>query len=113
MGNDCSDFIYPEYITEYQELHKAICLNLNRMIWNIAFLKKAIESQESGARCRNDFVIGHLFKNEFELLILRLNRTFFDEGQDVITLSRLKDNLFSKYLFPEHKDNLRISLKDR
>lgn len=111
MGNECSTFIYPQYIAEYQELHKAICLNLNRMIWNIAFLKKAEEAQENGVRCRNDFVIGHLYKNEFELLILRLNRTFFDEGQDVITLSRLKDNLFSKYLLPEHRNRLSIALK--
>lgn len=112
MISDCSTFIYPQYIAEYQELHKAVCLNLNRMIWNIAFLKKAKEAQENGVRCRNDFVIGQLYKNEFELLILRLNRTFFDEGQDVITLSRLKDNLFSKYLLPEHKNRLNISLKD-
>lgn len=112
MGNRCSAFIYPQHIAEYQELHKAICLNLNRMIWNIAFLKKAKEAQENGVRCRNDFVISHLYKNEFELLILRLNRTFFDKGQDVITLSRLKDNLFSKYLFSEYKEKLSISLKN-
>ena len=42
-----------------------------------------------------------------ELLIMRLQRTFFDEGQDVITLSRLKDNLFSKYLLPEYKKSLK------
>jgi hypothetical protein len=82
------------------------------MIWNIAFLKKAKEAQEKGARCRNDFVIGHLYKNEFELLVLRLHKTFFDEGQDVITLLRLKDNLFTKYLLPEHKDSLGKSLRN-
>jgi len=107
MAEDCSNFIYSEYITEYQEFHKATCLNLNRIIWNIAFLKKAKEAQENNARCRNDFVIGHLYENEFELLIMRLQRTFFDEGQDVITLSRLKDNLFSKYLLPEYKKSLK------
>ncbi len=112
MGDEHASFIYPAYISEYQELHKAICLNLNRMIWNIAFLKKAKEAQENGARCRNDFIIEHLYKNEFELLVLRLNRTFFDEGQDVITLSRLKDNLFAKYLLPEYKIILSKSLHD-
>jgi hypothetical protein len=112
MGDECSSFIHPAYVSEYQELHKAICLNLNRMIWNIAFLKKAKEAQENGARCRNEFIIEHLYKNEFELLVLRLNRTFFDEGQDVITLSRLKDNLFAKYLLPEYKHSLIKSLQD-
>lgn len=112
MGDECSTFIKSEYIAEYQELHKAICLNLNRMIWNIAFLKKSKEAQENGARCRNDFVIGHLYKNEFELLILRLHRTLFDEGQDVITLPRLRDNLFKKYLLNDCKQDLIIALKD-
>lgn len=112
MNDECSTFIYPEYTTEYQELHKAICINLNKMIWNIAFLKKAKEARDKGVDCRNDFAIDHLYKNEFELLVLRYHRTFLDKGQDVITLSRLKDNLFSKYLMPEHKKDLSKSLKN-
>ncbi len=67
MSNECSAFIYRDYITEYQELHKAVFLNLNKLIWNIAFLKKA-------------------------KMILRLSRSLFDEGQDVITLKRLRNN---------------------
>ena len=112
MNDECSTVIYPEYTTEYQELHKAICINLNKMIWNIAFLKKSKEAQEKGVCCRNDFVITNLYKNEFELLVLRFYRTFLDKGQDVITLSRLKDNLFSKYLMSEHNKNLSKSLKN-
>lgn len=112
MGDECSEFIYQEYVVEYQELHKAICLNLNGMIWNIAFLKKAKEAQERGVCCRNDSVIGRLYKNEFELLVLRLNRTFFDKGPNVITLSHLKERLFSKYLLPAHENSLRELLRD-
>lgn len=112
MGNLCSAFICQKYIVEYQEFHKAICMNLNRMIWNIAFLKKAKEARENGVQCRNDFVISRLYKNEFELLVLRLNRTLFDKGQNIVTLPRLKDNLFSKYLIPNCKEKLRISLKN-
>ncbi len=109
--DDCLAYINPEYIPEYQEYHKAICINLNQMIWNIVFLRKAIEAQEKGVPCRNDFVIRQLYKDEFEILILRLHRTLLDEGSDVMTLPHLKNNLFSKYLIPEKKaevgDNLR------
>lgn len=108
--DDCLTAIYPEYITEYQEFHKAIALNLNRMIWNIAFLKKAKEAQETGATCRNDFAISHLYKNEFELLVLRLHRTLLDEGADVITLPQLRNNLFSKYLVSNYKAPLQEKL---
>ena len=98
-----SAYIKPEYIFEYQEYHRAICLNLNRMIWNVAFLKNAKEAQDKGVLCRNDFVIGHLYKNEFELLVLRLHRTLLDVGADAMTLPHLKNNLFAKYLLPEKK----------
>lgn len=104
--SDCSEFIYPEYISEYQEAHKAICLNLNRALWNISFLKKAKEAQENGANCKNDFVIGHLYQNEFELLILRLHRTLLDRGKQVITLPFLRKWMFSKYLLPAYKESL-------
>ena len=112
MSDDCPTYIYKDFITEYQELHKAVCLNLNKLIWNIAFLKKAKEAHEKGVNCRNDFIIEHLYKNEFELLILRFSRTLLDEGQDVITLKRLRDNLFSKYILQKHKNNLSNSLKN-
>lgn len=112
MSDECSAFIYQDFITEYQELHKAVCLNLNKLIWSIVFLKKAKEAQEKGVSCRNDFIIEHLYKNEFELMVLRLSRTLFDEGQDVITLKRLRNNFFSKYILPEHKYSLSNSLKD-
>ena len=109
--NNCGTYIKPEYISDYQKYHRSICLNLNRMIWNVAFLKKAKEAQDTGAPCRNDFVIEHLFKNEFELLILRLHRTLLDEGADTMTLPHLKNHLFSKFLFPEKKAELRLRLQ--
>lgn len=110
--DSCLAYIKPEYISEYQEYHKAICLNLNRMIWNIAFLKKAKEAQEKGIPCRNDFVIGHLYKNEFEVLVLRLHRTLLDEGADAMTLPHLKNYLFSRYLIPEKKAEVGGNLRN-
>jgi len=104
--------IEQRYREEYRQLHKSVCLNLGRIIWNIAFLKKAKEAQDLGVICRNDFIIEHLYKNEFELLILRLNRTFFDNGEDAATLPRLKNNLFSKYLLKQHKKGLSELLRD-
>lgn len=110
--DNCSAYIKPEHISDYQKYHKSICNNLNQMIWNIAFLKKAKEAQEMGVPCRNDYVIGRLFKNEFELLILRLHRTLFDNGPDAMTLPHLKNYLFSKFLIPEKRAELGQNLRD-
>lgn len=112
MESGLLPFISQEYLSEYQNMHKAICVELNKMIWNIAFLKKAVDSQENSATNRNSFIIGHLYNDEFELLILRLHKTLFDEGNDVMTLPRLRDNLFSKYLLSEHKRDLSETLKN-
>lgn len=105
-------YIRSEWLTEYYKYHRSICINLNEMIWNISFLKKAKEAQEIGAPCRNDYVIRRLFRNEFELLILRLCKTFFDEGADAITLPHLKNRLFSRYLVPEKREEFRQRLLD-
>lgn len=110
--NSCTTYIKPEYISEYQKYHKAICLNLNRMIWNIAFLRKAYEAHEKGVLCRNDFVLGNVYKNEFELLVLGLHKTFLDTGPDVMTLPHLASNLFSKYLIPEKKSEVKEKIKN-
>ena len=107
-----SAYIKSEYISEYQIYHRAICLNLNRIIWNVAFLKKAKESREKGVPCRNDFVIDHLYKNEFELLILRLHKTLLDVSSDAMTLPHLKNNLFTTYLFTGKKADIAQRLQN-
>lgn len=108
---NCSTYIVPEAVEEYKKYHRTICFNLNRMIWNISFLKKAVEMQQKCGAYRNEFVIAQLSKNEFELLTLRLHRTLFDEGSDTITLPKLQSKLLKNYLFPEYRQELCQRLK--
>lgn len=108
----CLTYIVPEAVEEYKKYHRTICFNLNRMILNVAFLKKAIEAQQNIGPYRNNFIISHLYKNEFELLALRLYRTLYDEGSDAITLPKLKSKLFQHYLLPEFKQELSQRLQN-
>lgn len=107
----CLTYIVPEAVEEYKEYHRTICFNLNRMILNVAFLKKAVNMQQIFGPCRNDYVISELYNNEFELLALRLYRTLYDEGADAITLPKLQSKLFRHYLLPQFKEELSQRLK--
>lgn len=108
---NCLTYIVPEAIEEYKNYHRTICFNLNRMIWNVSFLKKAAEMNKNCESYRNGFVIAQLYKNEFELLTLRLHRTLYDDGNDTITLPKLQSKLFKNYLFPQYRQELSQRLK--
>lgn len=104
-------YIYPEFVKEYIYFHRMICFTLNKMIWNIAFLKAADIAQEKFGSCENDYAISFLVENEFELLTLRLNKVLFDQGSDVISIGNLKKNLLTKYLRTEYRDALKAALE--
>lgn len=108
---NCLTYIVPDAVEEYKNYHRTICFNLNRMIWDVSFLKKAAEMQQNCGAYRNGFVIAQLYKNEFELLTLRLHRTLYDDGNDTITLPKLKSKLLKNYLFPEYRQELCQRLK--
>ena len=48
MNSQLDNFIQSKYIAEYQQFHRNIFLNLNRMIWSISFLRKLYEKHTLG-----------------------------------------------------------------
>lgn len=114
MNSKLDDYIRSEYIDEYQQFHRIICLNLNRMIWSISFLKKIYEKQSLGVslHCYNNHVIKNLYHDEFEILILRVCKTFFDDSSDTITIDLFKNKIIGTYVTQESKHILLEQIKN-
>ena len=114
MNSQLDNFIQSKYIAEYQQFHRNIFLNLNRMIWSISFLRKLYEKHTLGVslHCYNNYVIKNLYHDEFELLVLRACKTFFDDSGDTITIDFFKNKIIGTYVTEESKDILLEKIKN-
>jgi len=106
------EYIMPEYGREYYRYHSSIYINICRMFWNISFIKKTLRLQREGMICYGDIAIINIYRDEFELLVLRLHKLIYDNDKDTITLQKLKNNMMNKYVKNEKKQELLRQLKN-
>lgn len=107
-----TDVIKPECIAKYSEMQKSLFIDLNSILFDIIFLKKCIDNNGINMLYDTNLVIGKLFNNEFQYLIIKVARCLFDKGSDTITLLRFKNMIFKEFIKDEYKESVQALSKN-
>jgi hypothetical protein len=96
-----------EYIDTYKQYHRTIFLDMQKIVFDLEFIKALYGLYELGINyhiINHNVVVLPLYLNQINLLAIRIYKTLFDSGTNVISLNNFKTYTLKNVLDTSAKD---------